>query len=217
MRKLLVAILCMLAVSYGMSPVAEAGVISLGSDTLDTLVGANPVALGSLLTTDMSDGVVKVDVFSQAYTGDAGLYVYLYQVDNTGSSGDSAVELFTLWPFIDADDDTEMGSLSGSIPTGFFTGGQLPESLGYIDDGPTTGPVVSFYYTKRVASEIAPGEHSMVMYVVSDLSPGLIIGNIIGGAVGSGEVVGPVPEPSTLVYLIGAATLAILAVRRRRR
>ena len=50
------------------------------------------------------------------------------------------------------------------------------------------------------------------MYVMSDLSPDLVTGNVINGSVACGEVIGPtteaIPEPATVALLsLGSALL----------
>lgn len=212
MRHSLITVACVLAVCFAAASVSGAGIINLeeGTYDLDTLLGDGIVAATSLMTTPMSSESIWADVFSRAYVDDAGLYAYLYQVENTGTVGNSAVEMFTLWPFTDATDNTRMGWLDDT-PDGFLAGGQTPESTGFIDDL----PVVSFYYGKRNACDIDINEHSRVMYVLSQLAPDEVLGNVIGGSVGSDNVVGPVPEPGTWMLL--ASGLAVLVVYGRRR
>ena len=211
MKRLVLAATVLLA----LVSVSRAETLPLGSDTLDNLLGGSAVEAGSLMTTDMSNGVLVANVLSQAYTVDNSLYAYLYQINNTGSASDTAVQEFTLWPFNGGDDQTETGCLIGTLPTGFATGGQLPED-GVEIDFPSDSPVMSFYFKSVAASEIAPGEHSQVMYVLSDLAPDVIIGNLIGGSIGTGPVVGPkaVPEPATAICLILGAVSLVFLVRR---
>ena len=206
MKRLVLAITVLLA----LVSVSRAETLSLGSGTLDSLLGGNAVEASSFKTTDMTNGTLVVDVLSQAYTGDNGLYAYLYQIDNQGTSSDFAVQRFTLWPFNGGDDQTETGCLIGTLPTEFTADGQLPED-GVDIDFPSENPVMSFVFSSVTASDISPGEHSKVMYVLSDLAPDLINGNIIGGLTGSGPIVGPtaIPEPTMIVGLIlGAVSLA---------
>jgi len=40
------------------------------------------------------------------------------------------------------------------------------------------------------------------MYVMSDLPPSQITGNVINGSVAFGNVVGPIPEPGTMALLV---------------
>jgi hypothetical protein len=65
-------------------------------------------------------------------------------------------------------------------------------------------------------SFIGPGKSSMVLYVESRLAPGLVPGNIIDGQVRANQVIGPVPEPGTLVLLVTAG-LGVLAYGWRKR
>ena len=198
----------------------DAGVVPIVTDTVGNLVGGNPVTATDLLWCDVSDGNMKAEISSRAYSGDNGLYAYLYQVDNTGLPGNSSVEMFTLWPFTGADDNTDMGYLSdlSGVEVGDFydSGGYAPEDVGFVDVL-TSGPEVSFYFTKRFGFEIPAGGHSEVLYVMSELNPAEILGNVINGSVGSGPVVGPVPEPATLlnIALGGLALLTLAAYRRR--
>ena len=157
-------------VSLALGSVSQGGIVFLDStQTLDEVLGGSSLAVTGLLTTDMSNGNVLADVLSQAFTGASGMYAYLYQVHNTGLSADTAIEMLTLWPFHGAGNQTAMGYLTGTMPPGFVSDGQSPEEMAFVD-APSDQPVVSFYYTKRFGAEIAPGEHSRVMYVLSSLS-----------------------------------------------
>ena len=208
MKRLVAAVLVLfLAVS-----ISQAGVITLSNSTLDALGGVSSVAIDTVQSTAMTNGGTQAMVANQAYLGDNDLYIYLYQVDNTGLT---AIEMYRLWPFEGADDQTDMGWLADKTPpAGFAAGGQIPESTGYVSSG-SSGSVVSFYYSKRVGHEIEVNEHSAVMYVVSELPPDTVNGNIIGGTVGTGVVVGAVPEPATALYLI-LGGLSLLVLYRRR-
>ncbi len=213
MKRIITAALILLVVTSA----AHAGIITLANDSLDTILNGNATAIGSPEITDMvnvnGSTAIEAEVANQAYTDGNGLYAYLYQVENTGST---AIEMYTLWPFLGANDNTVMGWLSdATAPDGFADGGQIPESIGYIsNDG--SGEVISFYYGKRYGNEISPSENSAVMYVLSDQSPEQITGNIIGGNVGTGQVVGAaVPEPTTILYLV-LGGLSLLGLQRRR-
>jgi hypothetical protein len=190
---------------------AHAGTINLGTSALTDLIGEGPAGGGDLLVTDMSNGILHAQVLSQCFAAESGDYVYLYQVNNTGTGTNSSVELFTLAPFLGAGNDPLMGWLTGDVPAGFLSTSIVPEDTGYFN----TENVVSFYFTERVGDPITPSEHSTVLYAVSTYAPGLITGNLIGARVSTGDVVGPVvPEPSTLV-LIGMGLAALIVARRR--
>jgi hypothetical protein len=192
---------------------AQAGNVLLTSSTLADLTSGGPVGGGDPLVTDMSYGILHAQVFSQAYPGKSGGYVYFYQVDNTGAGSDAAIELFTLSAFAGTGATPAAGWLTGSVPEGFLAGSQVPEDTGFIN----AYDVLSLYFTQRAGAAITPGETSSVLYAVSTYTPQRIIGNLIGARVGSGEVVGPVvPEPSTL-GLIGMGLASLFAVRRRTR
>ncbi len=205
-------LLAVAVVVAGVASVSSAAAITLSGKSLTDLLGADPEGVGSLLVTDMSNGNLVAETHSRAYTDDQGLYAYLYQVYNTGTTGNAPAEMFTLWPFTGADDSTDIGYLTGDIPAGFSSGGQQPESIGDVTVL-VTGPQISFYYGQRFGMSIDVGEHSYVMYVMSNLSPDQITGNVINGSVGSGPVVGPIPEPGMMALL----ALGGLALIRRRK
>ena len=205
-------IVCMLVATLA-GPLL-AGTIDLHTQSLQELLGDNNAPATGLLTTDMAAQNLTTTVHSQAFTDGAGRYAYLYQIVNVGASGNSPVEQFTLWPFVGADDGTEVGTLIGTIPSGFLPDpAQAPHPVGFVEQL-KSGPLVSFYYSLLFGAEIDVGEHSAVMYVTGRMDPGRITGNVIDGAVASGVVVGPVPEPATLSLLSLGALGAV--VRRRR-
>jgi hypothetical protein len=195
---------------------AHAGLITLGSQSLTDLLGPTPTADGSALFTTMNGTNMQAQVTSQVFTNGSGQYVYLYQINNTGTSGASSVELFTLWPFTGANDSTVAGSLSGPLPAAFLSiPSQDPKPRAFVKPL-SSGPQISFYYTLDDDKAIDPGEHSVVMYVASPLSPDMIDGNVIDGSIGTGEVLGPLPEPATLA-LLSLGGVAVLLKRRRNR
>lgn len=195
MSKRFAIAVCVACVVFASSSLVRASSISLVEVPLDTLLGSSYSAVGSTMTTPMVSGNLVTQVFSQAYVNDAGLYAYLYQVDNIGVTGNSAAEMFTVGMFGGPMNGDEVGYLSGTIPTGFNSGGQSPELEGYVDSI-TGGLEISFYYTKREGYQIDVGENSRVMYVVSHYAPGVVVGSVINGTSVSGPVVGAVvPEP----------------------
>ena len=204
-----VVIITLLA-AVGVASHASAAVITLGTAaTVDGLFAGTAQPVGSVLLSQVVTTPLSVDIYSQAYT-DGSEYAYLYQLDNKTVSTDP-VEMFTLSPFAGADENVVMGYLTGQVPSGFLSGvDQNPEPTGNFNP---SGPLLSFYYTSRAGFDIDPGQQSAVMYVMSDLSPDLIWGNVIDGATGSDEVVGPVPEPASASLLV----LGLGVVLRRRR
>lgn len=199
------------AVLFSCVCVSNAGIVPLVVvDDLTDLLGPNPVALGSLDTIMENEGLAA-DVLSQAFSNEAGdSYAYLYQVDNSKETSVHFIEVFTLCPFAGANENTQMGWLAGDIPAGFDTGGQDPWDQGNVS---SVGPTVTFYYLDAFDKAMFKGEHSVVMYVLSDLPPDVIVGNIINGSVADGPVVGPLPEPATIAML-GLGALALLRKRR---
>ncbi len=207
-----VAILLISAGSVG------AGTIVLTDDTLGGLLGGNVIQLAGPLTVDMSDGNMMAEVYSSAYTGDNGLFAYLYQINNTGTFGNSSLDTFTIFPVWGADHDSRLGTLSDLADTGgeFLVGGLDPLAEAFIEY-PGTGPVVSYYYSKDQGVDIPAGAYSKVLYVLSDRGPGTITANVIDGTTGTGSVYGPIPEPSTALSLfLGLAALGWVRGRRLR-
>jgi hypothetical protein len=199
---------------------ATGGLIPVQPHSLTDLLGVGATQATPLETTVMNKDNIVVTVESQAYSNGQGLYAYLYQIRNLGNPSNSPVEMFTLWPFGGASDATGLGYLTGTLPEGFLTdAGRAPKARAYVK-ALSSGPQVSFYYMLDDELSIGPGEHSVVLYVLSALPPIQITGSIIDGSVSSGPVVGPIPEPTTPE----PATLTLLAlggvtalVRRRKR
>jgi hypothetical protein len=139
----------------------------------------------------------------------------LYQVVNTGTAGSSSVEEFSVASFFGADPCTvELGYLTDATPpSGFLGDGEIPWITAGVDPTTTGGPTFSFNYQQIFGNSIAPGGNSAVMYIVDSAPVGEVTGNVIDGSVATGQVVGPVPEPATMVML----SLGALAMIRRRR
>ena len=216
MRRVILSCLCIVCVfCIGTAP-SHAGPITLTEKTLDQLLGAGYTAASSLTVTDMSDGNLVSNVSSRAYVNN-GLYAYLYQVDNTGTTGNSSIEMFTLGQFAGSVGSGEVGYLSGTSPTGFLNGGQLSEPNCFVDSM-LSGLEISFYYGKDTGTQIDVGECNRVLYIVSTYSPGMILGSVIDHDSASGPVVGAVPEPGTFVLLAlgGWTAMGAAWIRRRR-
>ncbi|MBL7134461.1 MAG: PEP-CTERM sorting domain-containing protein [Phycisphaerae bacterium] len=215
MKRLGLLVICALYIG-GVVSVSQAGVIPLSGQSLTDLLGVSHQPVGTLLETDMNNGNLLAEAHSRAYTDGAGLYAYLYQVHNVGEPGNAAIEMLTLCPFTGADDFTSLGWLTGDdFPGEFSSGGQDAETDAFVDVL-STGPEISFYFAKKAGKSIDVGEHSVVLYVMSDLEPDQIIGNVINGSVASGPVVGPVPEPATIGMLLCGAVMIVKRRRRRR-
>jgi len=177
---------------------------ALGS--LEDIPGWDPMA------TVMAAGKFRGEVTSQPFR-DVGLddYVYLYQIANTGDDLSwHMIEVLSLTPFAEADGSTVAGYLTGGEPPGFQAGTVVPIGASVNTD---TGPTISFVFPGYI-DPILPGEHGKVLYVRSDLPPDIILGNIINGDIAQGDVVGPIPEPGTLVLLVVGGLAGL--VRRKR-
>lgn len=227
MRKLL-SIAVTAIVTLGLCGTGFAGTVSLDTDLLSNLVGGTPVSVTDLMVSDVSNTVVQSEVYSRAYTGPNGLYVYLYQLDNVGlvEEGAHSLERITLAPVWGASETNGIGYLSSLDGTdGFLADGDLPEPIGYITTpAETLSPEVSFSYRKWKGYQIDPGEHTRVMYAVSPNTPFIdeqvvqIGVNVIDGLVASGTAIGPgtvVPEPGMLMLLLSACGLVFVGRIRR--
>lgn len=199
------AVVCLLSVG------ASASLINLQTAAIvDDLFASTAQPIGSVTTSSASAATLNVDLLSQAYT-DGNTYAYLYQV-SVLSDSDHPVEAFSVADFMDATSNVTMGYLTGDAPAGFLLADIDPESTGGFNG---LGPILTFYYTSRFENEIPPANNSAVMYVLSDLSPDMILGNVINGTTGTASVVGPVPEPATMA-LLGLGAAALVSRRRRR-
>jgi len=159
-----------LASCFGMASIAQGTLVTLQESSLTGLLGSGHTAASAFMTTPMTTGTLATEVYSQAYVDNAGQqYAYLWQVNNDLPASEAFVELFTVGPFCGATETTQMGYLSGTLPSGFLGGGQDPESTGNISV--SVGPTLSFYYGDRYGYSISSGEHGRVMYALSGLSP----------------------------------------------
>lgn len=185
---------------------------TLAPADFSSLLSGNATAIGSPTITDMSNGNLQARVASQAFTDGSGRYAYLYQVENFGTSTNNAAEVFALGDFAGATPSTAIGYLTAHSPEGFVLGQQAPVGAG-VDA--SSGPTISFGFPgwQSPGYAIDPGERSSVLYVLSDQDPGQIQGSLIDHFVGTGIVVGPVPEPATMCLLL-AGGLALLKARR---
>ena len=186
---------------------AAAGLVpvTLVSSDFDILLGGSATTIGSPLITNMTSGSLLGQIISQAFTDGQGNYAYLYQVKNIGAS--HVIEQFTCDPFADASGTTILGYLTANAPDGFTLGQQAPMGASV---NPDAGPTVSFVFPGYLLGQIDPGKSSHTLYVLSDKAPSLIDGNIINGAVASGLIVGPLPEPATLGIISAGAVMLYL-------
>jgi hypothetical protein len=187
--------------------------IDMMAADFNDLLGGSARALDTPLVTPMAAGNMVSVVTSQAFTDDAGTWLYLYQVANTGGAKKNAVEMFTASPFLGLSENTVLGYLTANVPAGFVLGNQLPTGAS-VD--PDAGPTVSFGFPSWMGKAIAPGKSSSTLFVITNHEPGLIQGNVIDGAIATGQVVGPVPEPTSLLLLGGGAAMLLWRRTRRR-
>jgi hypothetical protein len=216
-KALTMGVMAAVLVIGGIAQATPIYVATTGAD-FATLLGGAATSIGSPVVSNYSGGDLSATVTSQAFTDGAGNYLYLYQVKNVGPLDSDIVTRFTASPFADADSQISLGYLTANIPASFLLGDQTPF---YADVNVGASPTVGFNFPVGIPfvipdSFIAPGKSSKVLYVESSLAPGLVTGNIIDGQVYSGLVVGPVPEPGTLVLLVTAG-LGVLAYVWRKR
>jgi hypothetical protein len=196
---------------------ASAGLISMTmtpATDINTLLGGSATPVGGLMATPMNsaNGQLQSQVLSEAFSF-GNKYLYLYQVQNTGAVGNNYIETFTISPMLGATANTQLGYLTTTVPTGFTLGEQLASGVSL---DPDSGPTLSFAYPGFLGTAIAPGKTSKSLYVLIDKPVGTAVGNVIDGTIASGNVVAPVPEPSTFVLLtMGAVGLLAYAWRRR--
>jgi hypothetical protein len=211
----------MLLVLLAIGGAVQAGPIYVATTGADfaTLLGGPATPIGSPLVTNFSGGDLMANVTSQAFTDGLGNYLYLYQVYNYGAPGSDVVTRFTVSPFGQASASTPLGYLNANIPAAFVVGDQAPL---YADVNATAGPTIGFDFPIGNPvygvpdSFITPGDRSKVLYIKSRLAPGAATGNVIDGYGRTGQVIGPVPEPGTLVLLVTAGLGLLVCVCRKR-
>jgi len=216
MRKFLICSLVVLATAA----MGHASSVTMTPSTLDALLGGTYAPASIQETTHMSTADLTANIVSEAFTNGSGLYAYLYQVTNTGGVNDGAVEQFTLWPLVGATTgfhgSVQAGYLNEdpALPPGFQGGGVTPQSPGNFSN---TSKVFSFYFQSDPGPDIGISQHSAVLYVLSNLAPGNIVGSVIDGTPGTGGVVGPtlVPEPVTIFSAFLAIGSLGMYVRKR--
>jgi hypothetical protein len=199
------------------------GTTTLTPNTIEGLLGSGAVAYDALAVTDMSNGQLKSEVAYQVYTNTSGQYLYLYQVDNTGKTGvNSAAEMLTLGLVAGTIQTGGLGYLT-ETPDGFLgTPQQAPKPTAYIDNSLDSGLEISFSFLKTDGYGIFPGNHSVVLYILSTCLPGDIYGSVIDHNTGGGYLIGPatstsVPEPGTCALLTAAVIgLAAFGFLRRK-
>ena len=171
-----------------------------------TSLGATTAATTMLSQTYDDGGAFTGTVLSQVYNTSSGDYLYLYQVLN---GGPSALEKEVIFPFAPVDGD--VGYLTADEPTGFSAGDQVPFAIVY--DSAISVPTIGIDYPSGGGFSVGAGENTNVVYILSSAPPELGESHVVDGGTGSVEVW--VPEPATLVVLIGG--LSVVLVRRRRK
>ena len=181
------------------------------------LAAAEPDPLGGVvvagpLVTPLIGAAFNATVTSWVYQGDAaspfpnGL-TFVYQVSNMDTSTD-AIGRFTANGFMtgatvwqtDASFQPGAGLLAPSTVNRSING----NVVGYSFVGPPLGP-----------STLLPGATSMLMVVQTNAPDWTTAtGNVIDGSIASGPIYAPVPEPASMLFLVGG--LGVLLRRRHR-
>jgi hypothetical protein len=200
------------------TPSSLSGDVTLTSTTISDLLGSSYSAVyTSAATSTAYHSPLSTDVINQVYTNSSGLYLYLYQVVNTGVVGkNSTAETFTLGV---VDGNIRNIGFVTDTPSGFLTStsGQFITD-GYVDTTSyTNGADISFYYSKRDHTGIAAGAYSAVMYVLSTDAPGTINAGVIDSVPASTTVYGPVavPEPGTCFLALVGVVGMLFFVRKK--
>lgn len=204
-RAMYVSLVVSILFCIGISSVAPASVIGLTLNEKNfNDLGAQAIPGWNAITTLMMQDKLKGEVTSQPfYNSTENAYYYLYQIENIGNDSSwHMIEVLSLTPFDDADGSTEVGYLeTTNLPSSFDSSGtEIPAGCSVNTD---SGPTISFVFPGYAPPYgIVPGETSRVLYVKSSEPPDTITGNIIDGSIADGDVIGPVPEPVTIMLMI---------------
>ena len=196
-RPLLALIVLSLVVCFGTNAIASIITLVPVNNGLEDLLGAGYSSASSQVATPMAAGSLDTLVYSQAFVNSCRNRIRLrLSSPQPGRSrhGYAGRDVHAL-SFLGSPSSVQAGYLSATatVPAGFVSGGQVPEPTGSIS-ALSEGLLVSFYYGNRYGYQINPGDHSLAMYVTSDVAPGLISANVIDGSVATGTVVGSSPR-----------------------
>jgi len=194
MKKLLIAILLLgLVLTFGSSKAFAfdlSGITGFGSLVSLPISGPTTINIfgGSGGTQLKTSGSVDFAVFTNG-----NLYTYFYQVTNLGGGTNDSLGRFT---FENPFGFTALGS--GILPSG------LDPVILRTDSVSSYGADLSL----RV------GETSNPFYFQFDVPPTVTPGYLMDGGIGSGNVVGPAPEPASM-FLLGMGILGLFGFKKR--
>jgi len=182
------------------------GTSALAAAEPDPIGGA---VLAGPLTSPLAGAAFNALVTSWVYQNDQtnpfpGGLTFVYKVTNSDTSTDS-IGRFTVNGY-------KTGATVWQTDASFQPGaGLAPATMDRSANGNVVG--YSFVGPPLGPSTLTPGASSMLL-VVQTNAPAFTqtIGNVIDGSIASGLVYAPVPEPTTLLLLVGG-----LALLRRRR
>jgi len=209
-RMLCLALGSLVTIALLSAPASAAPIVlGLGQDDFNNLGVVGPASALVVSGYNYNNTFVG-QVISQAFDLNDGNYLYLYQADNYGPS---VLEVFALSPFY-ALDTNRAGYLTANEPAGFLStvtglapAGATYDALQY--------PVVSYNYPSFMGAHVAPGQHTVGLYLVSPNAPTMGEGYVIDSGTAVVDVVVPIPEPAAAsLMLIGAVAML---VRRRRK
>ena len=198
-------VLSVLATSAWAAPLLP-GTSALAAAEPDPIGGA---LVAGPLTSPLAGAAFTASVTSWVYSGDTtnpfpGGLTFVYMVTNSDVSTDS-IGRFTVNGYMS-------GATVWQTDASFQPGvGLAPATMDRSANGNVVG--YSFVGPPLGPSTLTPGASSMLL-VVQTNAPAFTqtIGNVIDGSIASGLVYAPVPEPTTLLLLVGG-----LALLRRRR
>lgn len=174
------------------------GTTSLAAAEIEPLGGvvvAGPLVtpfVGAAFNATVTSTVIQGDA-SNPYGGLTFLYEVANRADSTHAVGRFTATGYTAWL-------TDMSfQAGGGLPPTYMDRSLPSDVVGFSFFGPPIGPAV-----------LSPGLTSSLLIVQTDAPAWTTsVGNVINGSVASGQIYSPVPEPATMVLLIGGLGLLI--------
>jgi hypothetical protein len=135
-----------------------------------------------------------------------GLYVYAYQIFNSGDS-DVSIDSFSVGILEEA--------IVSDIGWEAAQGGEVEPSFAYFSPDAQTPQSAMYLFLPQLAGVIGIGESSTILLFSSDRDPEMGFGVIEGGSIAETvDLPTPVPEPAT-IFLLGAGGALVTLLRKR--